>query len=93
MLANHMYVIYARNMRRCAKVGCSEVAAATIGIRYAAREVVIGDLLPQHDPNLLDLCHPHAERLTAPFGWSRLDGRGLAVGERLAPQAVESVPA
>ncbi len=93
MLANHIYVIYAHGMRRCAKVGCPEAAAATIGIRYAAREVVIGDLLPQHDPNLLDLCHPHAERLTAPFGWSRLDGREPAVAERRVPEAVERVPA
>jgi hypothetical protein len=80
-------------MRRCAKVGCPEAAAATIGIRYAAREVVIGDLLPQRDPNLLDLCHPHAERLTPPFGWSRLDGRDQSVEEKLSPEAVERVPA
>jgi hypothetical protein len=93
MLANHTYVIYSRSMRRCAKVGCPEAAAATIGIRYAAREVVIGDLLPQRDPNLLDLCHAHADGLTAPFGWSRLEGRDLAVRQKLAPETVESIPA
>jgi hypothetical protein len=29
----------------------------------------VGDLSPDRDPNLVDLCGEHAERLTPPIGW------------------------
>ncbi|MFN8233327.1 MAG: DUF3499 family protein [Actinomycetota bacterium] len=49
--------------------------AVTVSLRYAEREVLIADLLPEHDPNLLDLCAEHVGRMTAPIGWTVRDVR------------------
>ena len=80
MLANHTRVIYAFTMRLCAKLSCREPPAATIGIRYQARELVVADLLPEHDPNLMDLCEAHTRRMKPPFGWTLVDARRLPAG-------------
>ncbi len=47
----------------------------TVSLRYAEREVLVADLLPQPDPNLLDLCAEHVGRMTAPVGWRVRDVR------------------
>jgi hypothetical protein len=45
-------------------------------MRYRDRLVWLSDLLPERDPNLLDLCEEHAGRITAPRGWTlRLERR------------------
>jgi hypothetical protein len=44
-------------------------------LRYAERAVSVRDLLPERDPNFLDLCAQHAARLTPPVGWELLDDR------------------
>lgn len=44
-------------------------------LRYAAREVEVVPLVPDPDPNLVDLCAEHADRLTPPIGWSLRDSR------------------
>lgn len=62
-------------MRRCAKMRCEGDPAATVVLRYADRAVIVRDLDPKHDPNNLDLCRQHADALTAPVGWERLDER------------------
>ena len=62
-------------MRECGKQGCREAAAATAALRYRDRVLWIGDLVPQRDPNLLDLCVDHADRLTPPLRWRLLDER------------------
>jgi len=54
---------------------CSADPATTISLRYVDREVVIGDLLPERDPNLLDLCDEHVSRMTPPVGWTVRDER------------------
>jgi hypothetical protein len=54
---------------------CSAEPATTISLRYVDREVVIGDLLPERDPNLLDLCDEHVSRMTPPVGWTVRDER------------------
>jgi hypothetical protein len=41
----------------------------TVALRYGDREVIVGDLTPDTDPNLVDLCLEHADRLTPPIGW------------------------
>ena len=64
-----------RRMRECAKLGCREAAAASVGLRYRDRILWVGDLLEQRDPNLIDLCVRHADTLVAPYGWERLDER------------------
>jgi hypothetical protein len=68
-------VIYHPAVRACAKVRCEQQAAATVLLRYAAREVEVVPLVPDPDPNLVDLCAEHADRLTPPIGWSLRDSR------------------
>lgn len=61
--------------RSCAKGRCESRAVATVAVRYQLREVLMRDLIEERDPNLLDLCREHAEKLTAPFGWELRDER------------------
>lgn len=62
-------------MRRCARVSCPAEPVATISLRYADRLIVIGGLLPQRDPRLLDLCSRHLAAMTPPVGWRVDDAR------------------
>jgi hypothetical protein len=62
-------------MRTCAKMRCDAEPVATVSLRYAERQVAIGDLLPQRDRHLLDLCREHVERMTPPVGWTVHDSR------------------
>ena len=48
-------------MRTCAKMRCDAEPVATVSLRYAEREVAIGDLVPERDRNLLDLCREHVD--------------------------------
>ena len=44
-------------MRSCAKMRCgNEPIGDRLACVYAERQVIIADLLPERDPNLLDLC-------------------------------------
>jgi len=54
---------------------CEETPAATVSLEYEAREVIVADLAPTRDPNLLDLCPGHVDRLTPPIGWAVKDVR------------------
>jgi hypothetical protein len=74
-------------VRECGKFGCREQAEATAALRYRERVLWVGDLVPHRDPNLLDLCGSHADRLTAPYRWRRLDER--VSGPRFAPAVAE----
>jgi hypothetical protein len=64
-------------MRSCAKMSCQARPVATIELQYAAREVIVRDLRAERDPNLLDLCREHVERMTPPLGWTLHDERTL----------------
>lgn len=75
MLEDHTPVIYADDVRTCAKMRCSAEAVATIGLSYEQRTVVIGGLVADPNPNLLDLCAEHVTALTPPRGWSIRDER------------------
>ena len=66
-------------MRSCAKRPCGARPEATIALVYPTKTVVVADLLPEHDPNLMDLCRVHADRLTAMRGWVIEDRRGPVV--------------
>jgi hypothetical protein len=46
---------------------------------YASRTAWLDDLADDTDPNGYDLCPAHAERLSVPFGWDRVDRRATAV--------------
>ena len=66
-------------MRTCAKMRCDAEPVATVSLRYAEREVAIGDLVAERDRNLLDLCREHVERLTPPVGWIVSDERVVTI--------------
>jgi hypothetical protein len=57
------------------KTGCDATADVTVSLIYGSREVVIVDLLLERDPNLLELCRPHADALSPPIGWRVTDHR------------------
>ncbi len=56
-------------MRTCARMGCRAEPVATITLHYAGRRIVIGELLLERDPDLLDLCSGHVAAMTPPIGW------------------------
>ncbi len=62
-------------MRTCAKMRCTAEAVATIGLSYEQRTVVVGGLVADPNPNLLDLCSAHVTALTPPRGWTIRDER------------------
>lgn len=62
-------------MRRCAKVQCEDPARAVVVLRYGERVLWLRDLAGERDPNFMELCRRHADRMTAPVGWTRLDDR------------------
>jgi hypothetical protein len=63
-------------------MSCSAEPVATIALRYADRLILIGDLRPERDPRLLDLCARHLAAMTLPVGWLVDDARlaDLAAG-------------
>ena len=65
-------------MRTCAKMRCGQPPVATVALAYTERTVVVSDLLPERDPNLLDLCDEHVARMTPPVGWVVVDERAVA---------------
>jgi hypothetical protein len=65
-------------MRACAKIRCGHEPVATVSLSYTERDVVIVDLSPERDPNLLDLCREHVDRMTPPVGWKVTDRRAAA---------------
>jgi len=54
---------------------CGTEPVATIALRYEDREVIVSSLSPERDPNLLELCREHVDRMTPPIGWTRRDAR------------------
>jgi Protein of unknown function (DUF3499) len=54
---------------------CNAEPSATVSLLYADRLVVIGELIGDRDPNLLDLCDEHVARMTPPVGWTVRDER------------------
>lgn len=65
----------ADEMRSCRKTACRWPAASSLSFRYATKEVWLLDLSEEPDPNLYDLCPHHADALTVPKGWERVDQR------------------
>ncbi len=63
--------------RLCAGPGCGVPASAVLTFQYATRTVWLldpGDV----DPTAIDLCAPHADRLSPPRGWTGHDQRASA---------------
>jgi hypothetical protein len=82
-----MRVIY--DAPRCeAARRCDVTPSPLRPCRYAERQVAIGDLTPQRDRHLLDLCREHVERMTPPVGWTVHDARAEAPQDAPAVVAV-----
>lgn len=62
-------------LRTCGRTGCRWPAAASLSFRYGTGQVWLLDLSPEPDPSLYDLCPHHADALTVPKGWERVDQR------------------
>ncbi len=58
---------------------CGHEPVVTVTLRYAERAVVVEALRPDRDPNVLDLCREHADRMTPPVGWQIQDRRAAPV--------------
>ncbi len=65
-------------MRTCAKMRCGSEPVAVVSLRYAERQVLVLDLADERDPNLLELCREHVDRMTPPVGWTVVDERAVA---------------
>ena len=61
--------------RRCARAGCSATAVCTLTYEYDSRTAWLGDLSEDRLPAGYDLCLEHAERMSVPKGWDRVDRR------------------
>ena len=60
------------------------MATATMALRYRDRICWLADLVPERDPNLIDLCGAHADAMIAPYGWELIDDRRpIQVPERI----------
>ena len=69
--------------RACSRISCSEDAVATLTYSYVDSMAVLGPLAGTHEPHTYDLCELHAQRMSAPQGWSVL---------RLAPDPNAAEP-
>ncbi|KQX72439.1 DUF3499 domain-containing protein [Aeromicrobium sp. Root472D3] len=70
-------------VRRCTRSTCSQAAVATLTYVYADQTAVLGPLATYAEPHTYDLCEAHAQRMSAPQGWSVL---------RLAPDPTAAEP-
>lgn len=70
--------------RSCRRPGCGWSATASLSFRYATGQVWLLDLSNTPDPSLYDLCTAHADTLTVPRGWERVDERAQAVRQEPA---------
>lgn len=61
--------------RYCSKVGCTTTATSTLLFEYANSTAWLHDLTPESEPSGYDLCTAHAERMSVPRGWDRVDRR------------------
>ena len=58
--------------RLCSRVTCQKPAVATLTYVYADSMAVLGPLSLKAEPHSYDLCADHADRLSAPNGWSMM---------------------
>lgn len=81
----------ADDFRTCVRAGCRWPAAASLSYRYATRQVWLGDLLEERDPNAWDLCPHHAGTMTVMRGWDLVDER-VVVPAVIEPAAPDRIP-
>lgn len=76
------------HVRECAKLACREPASATVALRYRDRLLWIAGLLPERDPNLIDICEGHADSMIAPYGWELIDDRRPTEAPERIPELI-----
>lgn len=59
-------------IRPCSRQTCRRPAVETLTYVYADSMAVLGPLSARPEPHSYDLCEFHADRLSAPQGWSVL---------------------
>lgn len=77
----------ADEFRICSRAGCSHPAHASLSFRYGTRQVWVRTLTTEPEASWYDLCGPHADALTVPQGWHRIDERGQKTGKPRRPRA------
>ncbi len=86
----------ARNVRQCARPGCTGPAITTITFDGLRRIMWIGPLAEAAAYSAGDLCHRHAERLRPPRNWEvrdlRPDASGIAPAGAVAPSRFVAPP-
>ncbi len=65
--------------RLCGRPACPAPASATLSFSYATRTLWLDDL-GEPQPQVIDLCRDHADRLRPPVGWEGLDRRRRVTG-------------
>jgi hypothetical protein len=60
------------SIRQCSRPTSQRPAIATLTYVYADSMAVLGPLSASPEPHTYDLCEHHADRLSAPQGWSVL---------------------
>lgn len=71
--------------RPCAKPSCNAAATASLSYRYDSQQVWLLGLSAEPEPAFHDLCGDHADLLTVPRHWERVDQRpGIAAAVALA---------
>ena len=76
--------------RLCSRVTCQKPAVATLTYVYADSMAVLGPLSLKAEPHSYDLCADHADRLSAPNGWSVMRISGPDDGDDAAPEPERS---
>ena len=74
--------------RVCQRAGCAQLASVTLSFRYDARQASLMDLSAQKHPADYDLCGAHADLMSVPRGWERLDRRSPAPDPQLEPEGL-----
>jgi streptogramin lyase len=69
-----MFRPYNGALRLCAHPGCGAPATAVLTFQYASGTVWVLDL-GEPDPAAIDLCTRHADKVSAPRGWTSHDRR------------------
>jgi hypothetical protein len=72
--------------RLCAHAGCGAPATAVLTFQYASGTVWVLDP-GERDPAAIDLCTRHADKVSAPRGWTTHDRRAGSGSSMSTPVA------
>ena len=72
--------------RLCARPGCGAPATAVLVFQYASGTVWVLDM-GEPDPASIDLCTRHADKVSAPRGWTTHDRRATSGSGMSTPVA------